>query len=551
MPPESHSGSPPPPPSAPSGTPSASSQDPPAQQPHPAAEPDRQTPGTPHMPEAPQSLDSPPTVAGPHTVDARQMDEPDSGTLSEIPTSSLLERGEAVAIPAALPAPPAATSSGMSEGQSLGGPVAGDTTTTAADGDRPPPAARRWWKALLLLVLALRAAVPFISPQGLKERDPDAYWRLAKNLWRYETFGTEYVPTAYRPPLYPILLAPAVDWGTRAWLAIAGMHAVLALLTVLLTWSLARELVPEAAWLAALLVAWDPILVRWSAEIMTETLATFLAVLFWVWCVRAGQGVISALFTGMVAGTAALCRPTFLPLLPAGALVAYCLAGHRGRGVFYALLLVLGGVALLLPWWLRNEREFRRFIPATTHGGYTLYLGNNPEFYRHLQTEGWSRPWSSEAFDRRVVQRRHAATLANEADHDRAEYALAWQSIQAEPAAFLRACLYRLSRLWGVMPLRTSAEERPLARAARWTIAAYYAVVLLLAAAGLVAVLRSRQYLPWLPGLLLMACLTLIHTVYWSDLRMRAPLVPAIALLAAHALCPAAWSRQAETPSSG
>lgn len=402
---------------------------------------------------------------------------------------------------------------------------------------------RSWLRALFVLVLALKAVVPFIAHDGLKHRDPDGYWRLAKNLWNYNTFGNEYVPTAYRPPLYPLLLTPAAPLGNRAWLAIAGLHAVLGLLTVLLTWDLARDLAPEAAWLAALLVAWDPLLVRWSAEIMTETLAAFLAILFWIWCQQAGRSALGALMTGLVAGMAALTRPTFLPMLPVAALLAIFTAPSRTRGLLYGVLLLVGGMMLLGPWWVRNERVFHRFIPATTHGGYTLYLGNNPEFYAHIDEQGWRQPWSSHEFDRRVIERRHAATLSNEVDHDRAEYALAWQSIRNAPTAFLRACAFRLSRLWGLMPLPSSAEATPAARIARWIIAGYYAVVLLLTAAGLAAVVRRRRLLDWLPGLLLVACFTVVHTLYWADMRMRAPLVPIIALLAAHVLSPAAWAK--------
>lgn len=440
---------------------------------------------------------------------------------------------------AALPTP--ATTAHVSEKRAPAAP-----TATAAHGSIA--AHRRWLGPLFALVLILRAAIPFVAHDGLRNRDPDGYWRLAKNLWKYDTFGTEYVPTAYRPPLYPILLAPAVALGENAWLAIAALHAVMGLLSLLLIWDLARDLAPEAAWLAALLVAWDPILVRWSAEIMTETLATFLAILFWLWCMRAAKGVISALVTGIVTGMAALTRPTFLAVLPAAVLLAYFTARTRSRGVLYGGLLLLGSGVLLVPWWLRNERAFHRFVPATTHGGYTLYLGNNPEFYAHLDQHGWHRPWSSEQFDRQVIERRHTATLSNEVDHDRAEYALAWQAIRAAPLAFARACLFRLSRLWGAMPRSTSPEETVAAGIARWTIGGYYTAVLLLAVAGLAALLRHGPPADWLPGLLLLACFTLVHSVFWSDMRMRAPLVPVVAMLAAYALCPATWSKNARAP---
>ena len=35
---------------------------------------------------------------------------------------------------------------------------------------------------------------------------------------------------------------------------------------------------------------------------------------------------------------------------------------------------------------LRNLHEFQRPILTTTHSGYTLYLANNPEIYRHYET---------------------------------------------------------------------------------------------------------------------------------------------------------------------
>ena len=38
---------------------------------------------------------------------------------------------------------------------------------------------------------------------------------------------------------------------------------------------------------------------------------------------------------------------------------------------------------------------------------------------------------------------------------------------------------------------------------------------------------------PWVFGLLLAVALTAAHTVYWTDLRMRAPLGPVLSLAAA------------------
>ena len=40
----------------------------------------------------------------------------------------------------------------------------------------------------------------------------------------------------------------------------------------------------------------------------------------------------------------------------------------------------------------------------------------------------------------------------------------------------------------------------------------------------------------WRPVLVLIVSFTAVHSIYWADMRMRAPLVPAIALLAAAGL---------------
>ena len=52
----------------------------------------------------------------------------------------------------------------------------------------------------------------------------------------------------------------------------------------------------------------------------------------------------------------------------------------------------------------------------------------------------------------------------------------------------------------------------------------------------IVAVIRRYDKLlrtPWLWGVLLCLTFTLVHSIYWSDMRMRTPLMPFLALVAA------------------
>lgn len=70
----------------------------------------------------------------------------------------------------------------------------------------------------------------------------------------------------------------------------------------------------------------------------------------------------------------------------------------------------------------------------------------------------------------------------------------------------------------------------------RYTVAAWYGGTLLAVLGGIV-VLRSQLWrTPWVWAVLLCVSFTAVHAVYWSNMRMRAPLMPALYLVAASTL---------------
>ncbi len=101
---------------------------------------------------------------------------------------------------------------------------------------------------------------------------------------------------------------------------------------------------------------------------------------------------------------------------------------------------------------------------------------------------------------------------------------------------FAIAALHRWSRLWGMLPEQTAPQESAARRAMRYTIALGYLFELSLAALGMWRLGRQLVRVPWLWGLLLAGSVTALHAFYWADLRMRAPLVPLVALAAAAGL---------------
>ena len=403
---------------------------------------------------------------------------------------------------------------------------------------------------VVLLALLIRGGFLLLTPDAL-ESDPDGYRRLAENLFEHGTFGAADVPTAYRPPLYPLLLTGCVAFDRDSHIAIGVLHIILGVATVALVWMLGCwwGLGRCGAVLAALLVACDPILLNQSTQVMTETPAAFLVVaglvlLTWVYQYPT---VSRAMLTGIVLALGALCRPALL-LWAIGVGVIGILHGRRlatcsgpeentaGKPARYTLLTVfaIGVLMVLCPWAIRNQFQFGRPIVTTTHGGYTLLLANNPDFYQWLRTAPWGDLWRADRFNAEWEQHKPHDPL----QADRLAYAEAWRTIRRQPGTFVYACLVRFGRFWSPLPHRLSSEETLSRRLSRYTVAVWYLCEYLLVAIGLGWEWKTKgggRKRDWGLGigtsaLLLLACLTAVHMVYWTDMRMRAPLMPVVAL---------------------
>ncbi|MEX0977606.1 MAG: glycosyltransferase family 39 protein [Pirellulales bacterium] len=404
------------------------------------------------------------------------------------------------------------------------------------------------WLLLLLLCAVLVGRQNYLLSHGDELRlDPDGYRNVASNLYHDQQFarsgGNSNSPflTAARPPLFPWLLSLSADDDMCGWL-----HLMLGTLTVWATWHLGRiwKLPPGACLVAAGLVAVDPILLNFSAQPMTETLATFLAALALVALSRAAA--VSSLawpaLCGLLFGLCILCRPVFLPWLTGAAVVFPWLGIGEDRWRRLALLLIATAVTLS-PWAWRNYRVFGSPVITTTHGGFTLLLANNPSFYEYLRSAPWESTWDGRETNdqwRAAWQFLPTSTpqlaVPDEIANDRWAYREAFKNIRAEPGMFAWSCLARVGRLWNVLPHQTTPDEGTTRRGMRYAVAIWYTFEFLLAAAG-AWFLRGKLFAhPWVWGTLMVLSTTAVHAFYWTDMRMRAPLAVVVALAAAHGL---------------
>jgi hypothetical protein len=408
--------------------------------------------------------------------------------------------------------------------------------------------------ALLAFAFALRCVVVLVRWDNLSI-DRDAYLAIAENLVDGKGFcSVPGRPTAFRPPLYPLLLAGCLSLG--GVVAVGAMQIILGTATVGLTWRLVCNtgFSARSGLFAGLLVAVDPLLLEMTSQPMTETLFVFLTTaLLCSLTGPAGLAIERPVVAGVLTGLAGLCRPSiwvFISLLGI-AVAATCLlrrltgavrpggkapAGQTPAGPQCRRIIAVGIAAALVvsPWVFRNWSVFGRPILMTTHGGYTLALGNN-EFFDADVIAGGERVWSEAGLRRwqQDSERRIAALGIEPADelaHDAALSRQAIEWIRAHPQRFAAACWLRVTRFWAVRPQRDESGSRVVSAG----VGFWYAFVL---AAAVVGVFRNRRCLATLaPSLLLAVSLTLLHSAYWSNMRMRAPLVPVVSLLAVSAM---------------
>lgn len=372
--------------------------------------------------------------------------------------------------------------------------------------------------------------------------DPDHYIQLGNSLITGQGFVYDGRPTAYRPPLYPIVISPliaifgegrtfhatlvvlqAILGGATTWLAMRTASHVSDLLSDQKSDSQESRLKWSSAWwITGLLTAFDPVLVSQSPLVMTETLAAFLL-----------TGAIHAIMhdrlrsAGLWFGAAALCRPSLLACMILTAFVRWIPTDrsplkHRFADSF-RIAFICG--ILLLPWVLRNMARFGEPVLTTTHGGYTLALANNAVYYEDVVFGPPGAVWTGPRQQAWMDSIGTDTVGLPEPEADRRMKAKAFDFIRNHPREFAIACIHKQLRFWAIAPSSQVFGSRVRTICAIWTVPFWFFALLALR-------LRSSWTWPTLAILAVVTSLAMVHLVYWTDIRMRAPIVPTLAILA-------------------
>jgi len=202
-------------------------------------------------------------------------------------------------------------------------------------------------------------------------------------------------PTAWVPPLYPLLIAAVfkltgVYSAASAWL-ILTLNSVFSAATAPLIYKIAercynRRVAVWSAWLWVLYPAFMQYAVHWIWDMALTAMLFSITLLLALMMREIGsapdtpsqQTTANWLLFAFLWALIAYANPSLLLFLPACGIWILIGARPLSRGFINATLAALFFLALLAPWTIRNHRVFHHLIPMRDNLGAELEAANGP-----------------------------------------------------------------------------------------------------------------------------------------------------------------------------
>jgi 4-amino-4-deoxy-L-arabinose transferase-like glycosyltransferase len=333
-------------------------------------------------------------------------------------------------------------------------------------------------------------------------------------------FTFRRIPGADHPPAYIVYLATASVVGLRSFVAHQVWSCFLGAATVGLVGLTGRRIAgPRVGLVAAGLAAVFPTMWMPDAWVLSETMAMFSVALVILAAYRCWDEPSRArtLWLGAALGLAALSRAELILLAPLIAIPLFWFKRRRlGPAVASALLVGVTVVAVVSPWVLYNLSRFDHVVLLSDQSGETVAASwCNDGFYGNQL--GYKSYRCLNAF-----------LADDEATASWTTYG--WHHIERVPLVMTA----RVARVWGLFRPAQQVELETyfgIERPPMWAAFAMSWVLLAMAPVGALRLRRSRA--PIFPLLAPIIVSTLSIALTFGQLRYRAPVEPALVLLAA------------------
>ncbi len=372
--------------------------------------------------------------------------------------------------------------------------------------------------------------------------DAPAYALLAHNIATGKGYAYAGFPTAYRAPVYPLLLAAAMKvFGAHAFEAIRLAQLAAGLAVVYLCGAMAGRLFGRAAKIGAWIVAlFFPTLAIMTGDILTEAIASLVSALFLYWLVRflrqPDWKLLACLAVCVGVGTLAHFNMALLGIVLLFAVLFEQRALPRWRAA--AITVCLSGL-VIAPWLVRNYRAFHGRLLLSTVSGPTAVMGVLTPQGRALPGDserlrnalGWVPPAD---FETNAATR---ARLGSEAVLSGEAWKVAFKLWKQTGWRLVPLNLKKLCYFWlSTDQLSGTDSFKPKIRLARAAGVVIYWVLLALGVAGWF-LLRSASPKAARVFLLYAVLVTVLHLPFNMNTRLRMPFIdPMVAVLAGTAV---------------
>src|SRR3984957_12689339 len=422
-------------------------------------------------------------------------------------------------------------------------------TATITETPAPLGARRRWWARartsffwMVIVAFGVRFGYivightyTFRSRQVLtvpaNEKNFDFGFemgRIGRSLAEGQGFSNPFNettgPTAWEPPLYPLLIAGVFKlfgvYSRASALILLILNSVFSALTCVPIFLIAKRCFHErvavwTAWTWALL----PSVIFWCTRWVWETslAALLLAVIFWLTLAMVEKdGTMPWLQFGLLWGVAALTNTALLSFLPVSGLWVWYHRAKLGRrslgGVMLAAIIF---AACISPWLVRNHRTFGQFVFIRSNFGAELRLGNGP---------GANGTWMDYLHPtKNILQMRRYRELGELAYvAERKGEAMAY--IRQDYSRFAGLSLKRFIYYWGGLPKVSENPAMAFLRNSLFTASS------VLAFCGLGRALAKQHPGAWLFFWLVLAY-PLVYYFVFPHPRYRHPIEPELGIL--------------------
>lgn len=379
--------------------------------------------------------------------------------------------------------------------------------------------------AIRLLYVLLIGAVFEVNPFD------DFYDDLALSLLGGHGFrvAPDAAPDLVRYPLYPLLVASCFAVFGKSMAGLAAFQLALDAITLFVSYQLGRCCLGDrVARVAVVLQALYPFSALYILRCLPEVFFTLLVTTALLLLVKAQNKPCSRKLAaaGLVLGAAVLCKAVALYFVFLTPLLGL-LRPSKVEGVARYLLIPLVALLTLMPYAIRNYRVTGTPSLLGTAGGYSLYIGNN------LETDGLDRDEIGEehraTFNRRMLAASHGYSPVSVEAQPILKAAVMHQ-FETKPVESAWLIARKATRFWTSIYLPGNRS---------FQIVVFATQLACLALALLGAWGAWQRQAPIHPLLLCIIYFNGIHALVIATFRYCLPIMPAVLLFAACAICSA------------